>query len=149
MARGPIDRPPAPPAETGSKPEGLDRRAIGILLHDAGTEVLREHGLLTQGKGVRIPGFIEQQTIPKIVSDVGHTNLVHTEVRNENGQKTKQYLRESIDLLITESIDRLCGEKGSRIYSYPPEQIEDIKTEWKERALALKKERIAKPTGLP
>ncbi len=138
-----ISGPPSPRAESGPKPEGLDRKQISILVHEAGAEVLRERGLLTQGKGVRIPGFIEEQTIAKVVWNIGHTNLVHKERRNESNKKTKEYLGESIDLIITQSIDYLCKEKRSRIYSYPPEQIEEIKAAWKERALALKKERIA------
>ena len=134
---------PKPQTESGPKPEGLNRKKISILVHEAGMEVLRDRGLLTQGKRVRIPGFIEEQTIAKVVWDTGHTNLVHKEARTETNKKTKEYLGKSIDLLITESIDYLCKEKRSRIYSYPPEQLEEIKAAWKERALALKKERIA------
>ncbi len=138
-----IDTPSTPTVESGPKPEGLDRKKISILVRDAGVEVLRARGLLTKGKGVRIPGFIEAQTVPKVITDIGHTNLIHKDALSEAKQKTKEYLGESIDRMIDGLIDYLCNERGSRIYSYPPEQLEDIKKEWKERARALKKERIA------
>lgn len=138
-----IHRPSAPSAERGPRPEGLDRKKISILVHDAGVEVLRARGLLTKGKGVRIPGFIEMQTVPKVISDIGHTNLIYKGARSETMKKTKEYLGESIDRMINGVIDHLCSETKSRIYSYPPDQIEEIKAAWKDRALALKKERIA------
>lgn len=128
--------------EGAPKPEGLTRDDIGHLLHDAGVQVLRERDLPTQGRGVRIPGFIARKTVPTIIEQVGHTTLTH-KLTGTGGHKQKEYVGESLDVLIDKSIDRLCAEKKPSLYSFPPDQVEGIKAAWKDRALTLKKERIA------